>query len=94
MERSGQTLNRTQHLAYETEQIGIDTTAELGVQREQLERTRERLHETNAELSISRRIIQRLRCGVMQSRLLLIGIIIVEVLILVAVIVLKVIYRW
>lgn len=93
LEQGSQTLARTQNLALETERIGIDTTAELGLQREKLERTRDRLTDTNAEISMSQRIIQRLRCNVLQSRMLLIGIIGAELLILGGIIALKILLK-
>lgn len=59
-------------------------TTRPGVQREALERARERLHETNAGLSRSRKILRRLYFGVIENKVLLIVIIVVELAIIAA----------
>ena len=55
-------------MAHETEEVGVGIIDDLGVQREALERARTRLHETDAELSNSRRILKRLARGTIYNK--------------------------
>ena len=43
-------------MALESEEVGGEIVSDLGVQRETLERARNRLQETNAEISRSRKV--------------------------------------
>ena len=56
LERTSQSILRSQQVALESEEIGGEVVSDLGVQRETLERARNRLQETNAEISRSRKV--------------------------------------
>nr|CAG4645985.1 EOG090X0MTI [Lynceus sp. MCZ IZ 141354] len=60
-ERTLQSSQRAVGLLYETEEVGISTAEELSRQREQLERTDERLDDINASLRVSERHIQNIK---------------------------------
>lgn len=81
--------HRSQQVAVETEAVGGEIISDLGVQREQLERTRGRIYDTYDELSRSQRILRRIYFGVIQNKLVLIVIIVIEVLILAGLVYLK-----
>uniref|UniRef100_A0A2D4HC12 t-SNARE coiled-coil homology domain-containing protein n=2 Tax=Micrurus lemniscatus lemniscatus TaxID=129467 RepID=A0A2D4HC12_MICLE len=82
LNRATQSLDRTHQIAAETDQIGSDIIEELGGQREQLERTKGRLVNTNENLSRSRKILRSMSRRLMTNKLLLSVIIILEVVIL------------
>ncbi|KAG8126047.1 putative Vesicle transport through interaction with t-SNAREs-like protein [Naja naja] len=82
LNRATQSLDRTHQIAAETDQIGSDIIEELGGQREQLERTKGRLVNTNENLSRSRKILHSMSRRLMTNKLLLSVIIILEVIIL------------
>ncbi|XP_053476231.1 vesicle transport through interaction with t-SNAREs homolog 1B [Ictalurus furcatus] len=84
-----QSIARSHRIAVETEHIGTDIIEELGQQREQLDRTRDRLVHTGENLSRSRKIIRTMSRKVMTNKLLLGIIIVMEVAILGAVVYLK-----
>lgn len=84
-----QSIERSQRLAAETDQIGTDIIEELGEQREQLDRTRNRLVNTGENLSRSRKILRAMSRRVMTNKLLLGVIILMELAILGAVVYLK-----
>ncbi|KAK2853172.1 hypothetical protein Q7C36_008373 [Tachysurus vachellii] len=84
-----QSIARSQRIAVESENIGTDIIEELGQQREQLDRTRDRLVHTGENLSRSRKILRTMSRRVMTNKLLLGIIIIMEVAILGAVVYLK-----
>ena len=52
--------------------------SDLGTQRESLQRTRDRLEDTDAELSRSQRLLRTMYARVLSNRLLLIAIIVTE----------------
>ncbi|MBN3298821.1 VTI1B protein, partial [Amia calva] len=58
LNRASQSIERSQRIAAETDHIGTDIIEELGEQREQLDRTRDRLVHTGENLSRSRRILR------------------------------------
>lgn len=89
LERTSQSIQRSQQVAVETEAVGGEIISDLGVQREQLERTRGRIYDTYDELSRSQRILRRIYFGVIQNKLVLIVIIVIEVLILAGLVYLK-----
>lgn len=68
----------------ETEQVGTEVLGELGTQRETLSRTRDRLVDTDEEISRSKRIIRSISHNVLYNKILLIIIILLECAILVA----------
>lgn len=82
IDRTTQSVNRTQQIAAETDQVGIAVVDELGTQREALIRTKERLVDTDENLSNSRKILRSMYRRVMTDKLILIVIIILEIAIL------------
>nr|XP_046269389.1 vesicle transport through interaction with t-SNAREs homolog 1B [Scatophagus argus] len=89
LNNASQSIERSQRIANETEQIGTDIIEELGEQREQLDRTRNRLVNTGENLSRSRKILRSMSRKLMTNKLLLGVIILMELAILGAVIYLK-----
>lgn len=82
IDRTTQSVNRSQQIAAETDQVGIAVVDELGTQREALIRTKERLVDTDQNLSMSRKILRSMHRRVMTNKLILIVIIILEIAIL------------
>lgn len=76
--RASESIARSQMVAAETDQIGHEIIEELGTQRESLLRTRNRLTETDENLSKSRRILHRISVSVLSNKLLLVIIILIE----------------
>lgn len=89
LNNASQSIERSQRLAAETDQIGTDIIEELGEQREQLDRTRNRLVNTGENLSRSRKILRAMSRRLMTNKLLLGVIILMELAILGAVVYLK-----
>ncbi|XP_026194653.1 vesicle transport through interaction with t-SNAREs homolog 1B [Anabas testudineus] len=89
LNNASQSIERSQRIAAETEQIGTDIITELGEQREQLDRTRNRLVNTGENLSKSRKVLRAMSRRLMTNKLLLGIIILMELAILGAVIYLK-----
>lgn len=89
LNNASQSIERSQRIANETEQIGTDIIEELGEQREQLDRTRNRLVNTGENLSRSRKILRAMARRLVTNKLLLGVIIVMELAILGAVIYLK-----
>ncbi|XP_054652993.1 vesicle transport through interaction with t-SNAREs homolog 1B [Dunckerocampus dactyliophorus] len=89
LHNASQSIERSQRLAAETEHIGSDIIEELGEQREQLDRTRNRLENTGENLSRSRKILRSMSRRLMTNKLLLGVIILMELAILGAVVYLK-----
>ncbi|XP_048842367.1 vesicle transport through interaction with t-SNAREs homolog 1B [Brienomyrus brachyistius] len=89
LHRATQSIERSQRIAVETENIGNDIIEELGEQREQLDRTRDRLVHTGENLSRSRKILRSMSRRLMTNKLLLSVIILMELAILGAVVYLK-----
>lgn len=83
LERTGDSLMRAEQVAMESETVGVEVIADLGEQREQLLKTRERLDGTNVELKRTDVIISSIHRRVLTNKCLLILIIILEVIILV-----------
>merc|ERR1712226_1797580 len=83
LNRASESVARTQRVAAENEEIGVEI---LGAQREQLQRTSRKLDETKAELSRSRKLLNTMHRRVISNKILLMGIILFEVIILIAVI--------
>uniref|UniRef100_A0A671YJ95 Vesicle transport through interaction with t-SNAREs 1B n=1 Tax=Sparus aurata TaxID=8175 RepID=A0A671YJ95_SPAAU len=86
---ASQSIERSQRIANETEQIGTDIIEELGEQREQLDRTRNRLVNTGENLSRSRKILRAMSRRLVTNKLLLGVIILMELAILGGVIYVK-----
>lgn len=89
LNNASQSIERSQRIANETEQIGTDIIEELGEQREQLDRTRNRLVNTGENLGRSRKILRSMARRLVTNKLLLAVIILMELAILGAVIYLK-----
>nr|XP_057913028.1 vesicle transport through interaction with t-SNAREs homolog 1B [Doryrhamphus excisus] len=89
LHNASQSIERSQRLAAETEHIGSDIIEELGEQREQLDRTRNRLENTGENLSRSRKILRSMSRRLVTNKLLLGVIILMEMAILGAVVYLK-----
>uniref|UniRef100_A0A8D3ACD5 Vesicle transport through interaction with t-SNAREs 1B n=1 Tax=Scophthalmus maximus TaxID=52904 RepID=A0A8D3ACD5_SCOMX len=89
LNNASQSIERSQRIASETERIGTDVIEELGEQREQLDRARNRLVNTGENLSRSRKILRAMSRRLMTNKLLLSVIILMELAILGAVIYLK-----
>jgi len=86
LERTGDSIHRSQQVAVETEQVGTGIIEDLGTQRESLERTRNRLVETETELVQTRSVLRKMYRNVITSKITLICIIFIEIAILVAVV--------
>uniref|UniRef100_A0A8C8R8V7 Vesicle transport through interaction with t-SNAREs 1B n=1 Tax=Pelusios castaneus TaxID=367368 RepID=A0A8C8R8V7_9SAUR len=82
LNQATQSIDRSHRIAAETDQIGTEIIEELGDQREQLERTKSRLVNTNENLSKSRKILRSMSRRFMTNKLLLSVIIILELAIL------------
>jgi len=82
LDRTTQSIVRSQQVAFETEAVGEEIMGDLGTQREVLERTRNRIAETDNEINKSRKILRRLYIGVYHNKILMIIIIIIEVAVL------------
>ncbi|EDV93298.1 vesicle transport through interaction with t-SNAREs homolog 1B [Drosophila grimshawi] len=89
LQRTSESIQRSQQVAIETETIGTGVLGELGEQRESLLRTTRRLEDADQELSKSRIIIRKLSREVLYNKIVLILIIILEVAILIGLLVLK-----
>ncbi|ELK33183.1 Vesicle transport through interaction with t-SNAREs like protein 1B [Myotis davidii] len=82
LNRAAQRIERSHRIATETDQIGSEIVQELGQQRDQLERTKNRLVNTNENLSKSRKILRSMSRKVTTSKLLLCVVIFLEIAIL------------
>ncbi|XP_056327268.1 vesicle transport through interaction with t-SNAREs homolog 1B [Danio aesculapii] len=89
LNNASKSIERSQRIAAETDHIGTDIIEELGEQREQLDRTRDRLVNTGENLSRSRKILRAMSRRIVTNKLLLSIIIIMEVAILGGVVYLK-----
>ncbi|XP_072896252.1 vesicle transport through interaction with t-SNAREs homolog 1B [Hemitrygon akajei] len=89
LNRASQSLDRSHRIAAETDQIGSEIIEELGEQRDQLERSKDRLINTGENLSRSRKILRAMSRRIMTNKLLLGIIILLEVGILGTVVYLK-----
>ncbi|KAL4238678.1 Vesicle transport through interaction with t-SNAREs 1B [Mactra antiquata] len=76
--RTNESMARSHQVAAETDQVGVEILGELGRQREVLTRTKDRLHDTDSNLSKSRKILNTMAMRVMTNKMILIVIIILE----------------
>ncbi|XP_074648177.1 vesicle transport through interaction with t-SNAREs homolog 1A-like isoform X1 [Tubulanus polymorphus] len=83
MERGSKRLEEGYRIALETEQLGATILEDLSTQRESIQRSRDRLRETDSTLGRSSRILTGMMKRIIQNRLLLVivGFIIVIVVI-------------
>ncbi|XP_016949842.1 uncharacterized protein LOC108024432 [Drosophila biarmipes] len=89
LQRTTDSIQRSNQIAIETETMGAEVLGELGEQRESLLRTTRRLEDAVQDLSKSRVIIRKLGREVLYNKIILILIILLEVGILVGLLVLK-----
>lgn len=82
LQRSAQSVARSQVIAAENEQIGTEVISELGEQRERLLRAKRRLSQTDEELNKARKILVVMRVKVFTNKIVLILIILLELVIL------------
>ncbi|XP_018562842.1 vesicle transport through interaction with t-SNAREs homolog 1B [Anoplophora glabripennis] len=82
LERTGDSIARSNQIAIETENIGNEVINELGEQREALLRTRDRLENANEQLLNTKSILNKMRRNVVYNKFILIMIIIIEIIIL------------
>ncbi|XP_045162032.1 vesicle transport through interaction with t-SNAREs homolog 1B-like [Mercenaria mercenaria] len=78
LNRASESIARSHQIAAETEEIGTETLVELGRQREVLTRTKDRLHDTDANLGKSRKILKTMAMRMMTNKMILIVIILLE----------------
>nr|KAF7430014.1 hypothetical protein H0235_006412 [Vespula pensylvanica] len=67
LERTSQSLTRSHIIATESEQIGTEVISELAGQSERLLRAKRRLSQTDEELNKTRRILNRMKIGVLTN---------------------------
>ncbi|EDW14440.1 vesicle transport through interaction with t-SNAREs homolog 1B [Drosophila mojavensis] len=89
LQRTTQSIQRSNQVAIETENMGTEVLGELGEHRESLLRTTRRLEDADQELSKSRIILRKLSREVIYNKIVLILIIILEVAILIGLLILK-----
>ena len=77
----------------ETEHVGEEIISDLSTQRETLERSRGRLQDANEEISQSRRVVRRLYFGVVQNKVILSLVIVIEIIVLIFLIYWKVLRK-
>ncbi|KYN03502.1 PREDICTED: vesicle transport through interaction with t-SNAREs homolog 1B-like [Cyphomyrmex costatus] len=82
LERSAQSVARSQVVATENEQVGTEVISELGEQRDRLLRAKRRLSQTDEELDKTRKILNIMRLKVLTNKIVLILIILLELVIL------------
>ena len=79
LSRTGESLQRAQQAAVETDAVGNEIIGDLGSQREALERSRARLVESDLELSRTRRILRKMYLNVFSNKIILGLIILIEI---------------
>lgn len=93
LEKTNLSLMRATQVAQESEQIGTEVMGELGVQRENLLRTRERLTDADQDLKRTHVMIKSINRRLLTNKCLLIVIILMELGILGALIYIKFIHK-
>ena len=89
LERTSDSLARSHSTAAQTERVGEEVVSELSAQRETLLRSRQRLEDTDQELSQTRVLLRKMKLHVFTNKIILTVIILLEICILVAVCYLK-----
>ncbi|KAF6022212.1 VTI1B [Bugula neritina] len=89
LQRASDSVHRSRQIAEETDEIGTNIVGELGRQGEALERTRDRLHETQSALDKSKSILRGMAFRVVTNKIIMVLIILVELAILAGVIYIK-----
>uniref|UniRef100_A0A1B6DUN0 t-SNARE coiled-coil homology domain-containing protein n=1 Tax=Clastoptera arizonana TaxID=38151 RepID=A0A1B6DUN0_9HEMI len=90
LERTNQSLARSERTALETEAVGAAVVTELGIQRETLLHASNRLADVDHGLSQTQSILNKMTLKVFTNKILLIFIIILESVILMALIYMKI----
>ncbi|KAJ9575153.1 hypothetical protein L9F63_025895, partial [Diploptera punctata] len=85
LERTAESLARSHRTAVETEQLGEEVVSELSAQRETLLRSKNRLGDTDQELSQTHALLRKMTIGVITNKIILVVIIILEAMILAAI---------
>lgn len=93
LEKTNLSLMRATQVAQESEQIGSEVIGELGIQRENLLRTRERLTDADQDLKRTHVMIKSINRRLLTNKCLLIVIILMELGILMALIYIKFIHK-
>jgi len=78
LDRTGESIERAQQVSLETEEVGGAIIEDLGTQRESLERTRNRLIDTDLEIGRSKKILKKMYFNVISNKLILVCIILIE----------------
>lgn len=89
LERTSQSLARSQAVAAETENLGEEVISELGQQRETLLRTKRRLADTDEGLAQSHSLLRKMTLQVLTNKIILVVLILLETAILGAVVYLR-----
>ncbi|XP_035669867.1 vesicle transport through interaction with t-SNAREs homolog 1A-like isoform X1 [Branchiostoma floridae] len=82
LERSGRKLEAGYRMAVETEQVGADILENLHQDREKIQRSRDRLRETDSDLGKSSRILSAMMRRIIQNRIVLFVVIAVIILVI------------
>ncbi|KAF2881178.1 hypothetical protein ILUMI_25003 [Ignelater luminosus] len=82
LERTGESIARSNQIAIETETVGTEVLSELGDQRETLLRAKNRLTNADEQLDNSKNILRQMGRNVLYNKLILILIIVLEIAIL------------
>lgn len=82
LNRGSDSIARSHQVAAETDQVADEIVSELGTQRESLLRTQDRLHDTDTNLSRSRKIVNTMMTRVFTNKIILVVIILLELAIL------------
>lgn len=83
LERTAQSISRSNQVAAETETIGTEVISELSAQRETLLRTKGRLTNADEQLDTTRNLLRKMTRNVLYNKLILVLIIILELCILI-----------
>jgi len=84
LERTGESIARSNQIAIETETIGTEVISELNEQRETLLRTKSRLENADEQLDSAKSILKRMGRNAVYNKLILILIISIEIAILIS----------
>ncbi|XP_071962235.1 vesicle transport through interaction with t-SNAREs homolog 1B-like [Antedon mediterranea] len=82
LNRASASVDRSHRIAAETDEIGVGIIEELGGQKEQLIRTRDKLDNMDANLGRSRKILNSMARRVMTNKMILMAIILGELVVL------------
>lgn len=89
LERTGESIARSNQIAIETENIGTEVVSELHEQRETLLRAKNRLTNADEQLDTTKNILRKMGRNVLYNKIILLLIIILELVILITVAYLK-----